>query len=122
MDFWEKAGKKAKDAAIIAAVSTLEAGSKIKQGAGNLYDKAAEDWQMKKEIDRINENCAKIREKFEKDKGEFESDFQKEKEQFSRILDQINHRLPTYNAIITYMEQNQSNTMCMTARGVNSAS
>lgn len=122
MDFWGKAGKKAKEAAFIAAGTTLKAGSKIKQGAGNLYDKAAEDLQMKKEIDRINDNCAKIREKFEKDKSEFESDFQKEKEQFSQILDQINYRLPTYNAIITYMEQSQSNTMYMTARGVNSAS
>ena len=106
MGFWEKAGKKAKEAAIVAAGTTLEAGSMIKKGAGNLYDKAAEDLKMKKEIEKINAFCNNAREKFEKDKNEFESDFQKERDQFSHILETINHRLPTYNAIITYMEQN----------------
>lgn len=119
MEFWEKAGEKVKDAALIATEKTFEAGGLLKKGAGNLRDKAVEDWKMKKEIERINDFCNQIRQKFEIDRNQFESDFQRETEQFLHIRDEIEQRLPTYNAIITYIEQNQNNIMHMPATGKN---
>lgn len=119
MEFWEKAGEKVKDAALIATEKTFEVGGLLKKGAGNLRDKAVEDWKMKKEIERINDFCNQIRQKFEIDRNQFESDFQRETEQFLHIRDEIEQRLPTYNAIITYIEQNQNNIMHMPATGKN---
>lgn len=107
MGILEKAGKKAKEAALIAAGTTYVAGSKLKKEAGILYDKAVEDWQMKKEIENINEYCKKTREQFQNDINGIETDLQKEKDQFTYILNQITYRLPTYKAIVSYMEQRQ---------------
>lgn len=113
MDFWKNAGKKAKKAVVIAAGTTLEAGSKLKKGAGDLYDKAAEDVNMYKEIAKINDYCAEISNNLKKDKETFESDFNKEKAQFTYILDKINRRLPTYNAIVNYIDKEQQNSACV---------
>jgi hypothetical protein len=122
MDFWEKAGKKAKEVTTIAAGTTLVAGRRLKEGAGTLYDKAAEDASMYKEIGKINEYCTKISETLKNEMDLFESDFKKEKEQFSYILDKINRRLPTYNAIINFMEKGSQDSIYISPYGSNDVS
>ena len=78
-----------------------------------MYDKAAEDVSMYKEITKINEYCTEISNSLQKDKEIFESDFNKEKNQFTYILDKINRRLPTYNAIVNYIDKEQQDSACV---------
>ena len=122
MSFWEKAGKKAKEATVIAAGTTLEIGNRFKKGAGDLYDKAAEDVSMYKEIAKINEYCSEISNGLKKDKEIFESDFNREKEQFSFILNKSYRRFSTFYAIVDYMEQGQQDLLYISRNGTNSIS